>query len=184
MILSGWNFGKGVETGLFSSPLSVENDDYRILTWNVCARKCLWSDCAWQDWENLEKLLAGVQCSSWVWLRVPPGRLKHVYNVMAHAQKPDLVFKRSGWVYLNWRGGGSVFSTTDNQGVRLSSSNGSNAGYTTFWGTAQDYWLPTPLSCFPSTSPTELHRVPSSFNWALPHTIVHCAITQTVAYIQ
>jgi len=33
--------GGGVETGLFSSLLSVVNDDYRILMWKVCARK--WS---------------------------------------------------------------------------------------------------------------------------------------------
>jgi len=23
---------------------------------------------------------------------------------MAHAQKPDMVFRRNGWVHLNWRG--------------------------------------------------------------------------------
>jgi len=28
------------------------------------------------------------------------------------------------------------------------------------------YWLPTPFSCFPFTSPVR-HRVPSHFNWAL-----------------
>jgi len=26
------------------------------------------------------------------------------WNVMAHAQKPDLVFRRNGWVHLNRRG--------------------------------------------------------------------------------
>ena len=29
------------------------------------------------------------------------------------------------------------------------------------------YWLPTPFSCFPFTSPTVRHRVPSRFNWTL-----------------
>jgi len=28
----------------------------------------------------------------------------------------------------------------------------------------QDYWLPTPLACFPFTFPTVRHRVPSVFN--------------------
>ena len=68
--------------------------------------------------------------------------VEHVWNVMAHAQKPDLVFCISG-------------------------SNGNNAGYTMFWGRVQEYWLPTPLACFPFTSPTVRHRVPSRFNWAL-----------------
>jgi hypothetical protein len=65
-------------------------------------------------------------------------------------------------------GGGSVQSTAGSRGVRMSSSNGSNAGYTVFRGTVQDYWLPTPLACFPFTSPTVRHRVPSGFNWAIP----------------
>ena len=52
---------------------------------------------------------------------------------MAHAQKPDLVFQRNGRVQLNLRGGGgSVQSITGSRGVRISSSNGSNAGYTLF----------------------------------------------------
>ena len=36
-----------------------------------------------------------------------------------------------------------------------------------FWGRMQDYWLPTPLACFPFTYPTVRHRVPSGFNWAI-----------------
>ena len=79
---------------------------------------------------------------------------------MAHAQKPDLVFQRDGRVHLNWPWG-SVQSTTGNRGVRIS---GSNAGYTMFRGSVQDYWLPTPLACFPYTPPTVRHRVPSGFN--------------------
>jgi len=81
-------------------------------------------------------------------------------NVMTHAQKPDLVFQRNERVHLNWRGA-SVQSTTGSRGVRIS---GSNAGYTVFRGRVQDYWLPTPLACFPFTSPTVRHRVPSGFN--------------------
>ena len=81
---------------------------------------------------------------------------------MTQAQKPDLVFQRNGRAHLNWRGwGGSVHSTTGSRGVRIS---GSNAGFTMFWGRLQDYWLHTPLACFPFTSPTVHHRVPSGFN--------------------
>jgi hypothetical protein len=46
--------------------------------------------------------------------------------------------------------GASVQSTTGSRRVRIS---GSNAGYTVFRGRAQDYWLPTPLTHFPFTSP-------------------------------
>jgi len=85
--------------------------------------------------------------------------VEHVWNVMAHAQKPakrTSPFKSAG---------GSVQSTAGSRGVLI---NGSNAGYTIFWGRVQDYWLPIPLSCFPFTSPTVRRRVPSGFNWALP----------------
>jgi len=51
-----------------------------------------------------------------------------VWNVMAHAQKPDFVFRRNGRVHLIGRGA-SVQSTTGSRGVRIS---GSNAGYTIF----------------------------------------------------
>ena len=64
--------------------------------------------------------------------------------------------------------GESVQSTTGSQGVRISGSNGSNAGYTMFWGKVKHYWLPTPLARFPFTSPPVRHRVPSGFNWTLP----------------
>ena len=47
--------------------------------------------------------------------------------------------------------GASVQSTTGSRGVRISSSNGSNAGQTTFRGKAELYWLPTPFACFPFT---------------------------------
>jgi len=99
------------------------------------------------------------------------------WNVIAHAQKPDFVFRRNGRVHLNQRGA-SVQSTTGSRGVRISGSNGSNAGNTMFWGTVQDYWLPTPLACFPFTSPTVRHRVPSHFNWTLPQS------TSTTAALQ
>jgi len=77
--------------------------------------------------------------------------------------------RTSPFKFFNWPGGGgSVQSTTGSRGVRISGSNGSNAGYTMFWGRVQDYWLPTPFACFPFTSPTVRHRVPSHFKWTLP----------------
>ena len=59
--------------------------------------------------------------------------------------------------------GRSVQSTTGSRGVRIS---GSNAGYTMFWGTVQNYWLPTPLARFPFTSPTYVtvcHHISTEF---------------------
>jgi hypothetical protein len=54
---------------------------------------------------------------------------------MAHAQKPNFVFRRNGRVNLNQRGGGaSVQSPTGSRGVRIS---GSNAGYTMFRGSVK-----------------------------------------------
>jgi hypothetical protein len=63
---------------------------------------------------------------------------------MAHAQKPDFVFRRNGRVHLNRRGA-SVQSTTGNRGVLIS---GSNAGYTMFWGSVKStgYPLHSPVS--------------------------------------
>ena len=83
---------------------------------------------------------------------------------MAHAQKPDLVFRRNGRVHLNWRGA-SVQSTSGSQVVRIS---GSDAGYTMFRGSVKgtSYPLHSPVS--PFTSSPVRHRVPSHFiNWTL-----------------
>jgi len=87
---------------------------------------------------------------------------------MAHAQKPDFVFPRNGRVPFK-SVGASVQSTTGSRGVRISSSNGSNAGQTTFRGKAELYWLPTPLACFPFTSPpcvTVCHQVPNELYYS------------------
>ena len=86
------------------------------------------------------------------------------WNVMAHAQKPDFVFRRNGPVHLK-RPGALVQSTTGSRGVRISDT---NAGYTMFRSRVQDYWLPTAFASFPFTSPPVRHRVPSHFNWSLP----------------
>ena len=116
---------------------------------------------------------------------------------MAHAQKPDFVFppkRTSPFNPLNTElnpichllallgdativvvsrlrvksVGASVQSTTGSRGVRISSSNGSNAEQTTFRGKVELYWLPTPFACFPFTSPPVRHRVPPVSERALP----------------
>ena len=63
---------------------------------------------------------------------------------MAHAQKPDFVFRRNGRVHLN-RHGASVQSTIGSRGVLIS---GSNAGYTMFRGSVKStgYPLHSPVS--------------------------------------
>ena len=63
---------------------------------------------------------------------------------MAHAPKPNFVFRRNGRVHLNLRGA-SVHSTTGSRVVRIS---GSNAGYTMFRGSVKStgYPLYSPVS--------------------------------------
>jgi len=62
---------------------------------------------------------------------------------MAHAQKPDFVFRRNGRVHLNRRG--RVQSTTGSRDVRI---NDSNVGYTMFRGSVKGtgYPLHSPVS--------------------------------------
>jgi hypothetical protein len=57
---------------------------------------------------------------------------------MAHARKPDFVFRRNGRVHLN-RQGASVQSTAGSWGVRIS---GSNVGYTMFRGSVKSTGYP------------------------------------------
>jgi hypothetical protein len=81
-----------------------------------------------------------------------------VWNVMAHAQKRDFVFCRNGRVHLNRRGrqfsrllaavvcaSPLVMLDTPRSEVVLK------------------YWLPTPFSSFPLTSPPVRQRVSSGF---------------------
>jgi hypothetical protein len=78
------------------------------------------------------------------WILCSEAILYCVWNVMAHAQKPDFVFRRNGRVHLNRRGA-SVQSTAGSLGVRIS---GNNAGYTMFRGTVKStgYTLHSPVS--------------------------------------
>jgi len=65
---------------------------------------------------------------------------------MAHAQKPDFVFRRNGRVHLNRRGA-SVQTTTGSRGLRIS---GSNVGYTMFRGSVKSTVYPLISSVSPS----------------------------------
>ena len=82
------------------------------------------------------------------------------WNVMAHAQKPDFVFRRNGRVHLNRRGA-SVQSATGSRRVRIS---GSNAGYTMFRGSVKGtgYPLHSPVSpSLPLPCVTVCHHISS-----------------------
>jgi hypothetical protein len=88
-----------------------------------------------------------------------------VWNVMAHAQKPDFVFRRNGRVYLNRRGrqfsrllAAEVYASTVVMLDTPCSHSVKSTGYP----------LHSPVS--PSLPPPVRHRVPSHFNWTLPLT--------------
>jgi hypothetical protein len=85
-----------------------------------------------------------------------------VWNVMAHAQKPDFVFPRNGRVHLNRRG---------RQFSRLLAAEACSSAVvmldTPRSEVAWEYWLPTPFASFPFTSPAVSHRVPPGFERAL-----------------
>ena len=102
---------------------------------------------------------ASVQLGSLEELRL----VELVRNVMARAQKPDLVFQRNGRVHLNrW---GFQFS-------RLLAADACASAVVTLdrpsSDTVQDCWLPTPFAYFPFTSPPVRHRVPSDSERAIP----------------
>jgi len=89
-----------------------------------------------------------------------------VWNVKAHAQKPDFAFRQNGRVRLNRRGA-SVQSATGSRGARISlqglycSCEPVFCSHVTLTG--------YPLHPrFPFTSPPVRHRVPSHFKRSLP----------------
>jgi len=86
--------------------------------------------------------------------------------VIAHAQKPDFVFRRNERVHLNRRGGVSSVdywqASCGHQPARFVL-----LVQACVLQSCDTYWLPTPFSRFPFTSPPVRHRVPSYFNWTL-----------------
>ena len=100
-----------------------------------------------------------------------------VWNVMAHAQKPDILFRRNGRVHLNRRGA-SVQSTAGSWGVRISCS---NAGYTMFGSSAKSTGYPLHSPVSPSLPPPVRYHVPSHFNWSL-HTFLYIVYVHNIVY--
>ena len=99
-------------------------------------------------------------------------------NVMAHAQKPDLVFQRNGRVHLYRRG--CQFSRL------LAAEVGASAVVMLDRprsDTVEGCWLPTPFASFLFTSPPVHRRVPSDSvstlplkvrGWLFPRVILGC----------
>ena len=81
-----------------------------------------------------------------------------VWNVMAHAQKPDFIFRWNGRVHLT-RQGRQFSRLLCSRGVHISDSNGSNAGYTMFRGSVKGTGYP--------------HHSPVSLSLALPCVTVY-----------
>jgi len=76
--------------------------------------------------------------------------------VMAHAQKPDLVFQRNGRVHLYRRG--CQFNRLLEAEVCASAVVMLDRPCS---HTVHECWIPTPFASFPFTSPPVLRRVPS-----------------------
>jgi len=81
---------------------------------------------------------------------------------MAHAQKPDFIFPRNGWVHLNWWG---------RQFSRLLAAKVCASAWVMLdrprSEVAWEYWLPTLFASFPFTSPPMHHHVPPGSEQAL-----------------
>jgi hypothetical protein len=110
-----------------------------------------------------------------------PREVDCVWNVMAHAQKPDFFFRQNGLVHLNRRGA-SVQSNTVSRGVRIS---GINARYTMFRGTVKStgYPLhsPVPLS-LPLPCVTVCHHISTGLyspNGTASHVFSYSAVRTT-----
>ena len=96
-----------------------------------------------------------------------------VWNMMAHAQKPDFVFRRNGRVHLNRRGrqfSWLLAAEVCASAVVMLDTPRSEV----VW----EYWLPAPLASFPFTSPPVRHRVPSGFKRTLQITILAGRLSQ------
>jgi hypothetical protein len=81
---------------------------------------------------------------------------------MAHAQKPDYVFRRNGRVHLNRRGlqfSRLLAAEVCASALVMLDTPRSEVVY--------KYWLPTPFASFLFTSPPVRHRVPSGFKRTL-----------------
>ena len=132
--LQAWEFGKGCNNSSSHKPSILWNAE---MLQDVSPLHTLYYTTSW-----LSHCTAAVKSACSWWLDLPV--VDCVWNVMAHAQKPDFVFQWNGRVHLN-RLRASVQSTTGSRGVRIS---GRNAGYTMFRGSAKGtgYPLQSPVS--------------------------------------
>ena len=87
------------------------------------------------------------------------------WNVMAHAQKPEFVFRAKRTSPFK-SAVASFQSTAGSRGVRIG---GSNAGYTMFWGSVKSTGYPLRSPVSPSFHRPVRYRVPSHSNWSLWH---------------
>ena len=87
---------------------------------------------------------------------------------MAHAQKPDFVFRAKRTSPFKSAEGRQFSRLLASRGVRIS---GSNAGYTMFRGSVKGAGYPLHSPVSPFTSPPGRHRVLSRFNWSLIHIV-------------
>jgi hypothetical protein len=100
---------------------------------------------------------------------------------MAHAQKPDFAFRRNGVVRLNrWGGGGGGGGGGSSVGCWQASRTHQPAEFVLLvracvLQSRDAYWLPTPFSCFPFTSPVCQH-----ISTAVYHTIAVNAVFNLV----
>ena len=93
--------------------------------------------------------------------RTPTSWVVCVWNVMAHAQKSDFVFRRNGRVHLNRQG---------RQVSRLLAAEVcASAVVLLDTPSSEVVWrvLPNTFASFPFSSPLLRHRVPSHLNWTL-----------------
>jgi hypothetical protein len=105
----------------------------------------VWAEIIWDSELHVE---CTCRCSWYLYNRIyikgNTSSVEASWNVMAHAQKPDLVFRRNGRFHLNRP---EDVRSVDYCQPRLRIS-GSNAGYTMFWGSVKGtgYTLHLPVS--------------------------------------
>ena len=148
----------GITVTRFGPDWSFIRDYNKCITWLLST--LVWSLACWRSAGNSPVWI----CIQWTALRTVhyiSSTTSHqlaasnyryvdcVWNVMAHAQKPDFVFQRNGRVHLK-KPGALVQSTTGSRGVHIS---GSNARYTMFRGSVRStgYSLHSPVN--PSLPP-------------------------------
>jgi hypothetical protein len=99
-------------------------------------------------WDRQHELLRSYNAGNWVKL-YKIMTVETSWNVMAHAQKPDSVFRRNGWVHFNRRG----LQSSRLLAAELCASAsivGSNAGYTMFRGSVKGTGYPPHSPVSPS----------------------------------